>query len=305
MANFVGDSASATSATSSTKAAQRVKKRNFNPMWKEEYFFEESGQNARCIICKKELLDLKKTNIKRHFDNMHGQQYGQLTSDERQQKLKELQGEYPSTPNETAIRYSYLIALEIAKSGHCFPDGKFVKKVFNIVSNGMRSKEADLLKNISLSRRTIARRIQEMGQNLHQEIVKKSNNLIKFSICLDESTDVKGTSQLAIFIRGVNEDLEITEELLDFCSMHGTTTGEDIFSCVEATIDINGLDWSKLISVTTDGAPAMVGKYIGVLAYVKRKMANLHITNDVTTIHCGIHQENLCAKKMNTDMLRV
>jgi hypothetical protein len=51
-----------------------------------------------------------------------------------------------------------------------------------------------------------------------------------FSIALDDSTDsnASDTAQLAIFIRGVDADYKITEELLALRPSKGTTTGEYI-----------------------------------------------------------------------------
>ena len=42
---------------------------------------------------------------------------------------------------------------------------------------------------------------------------------------MDESTDKQDTAQLLIFIRGIDKDFSITEELLGLESMKGTTTG--------------------------------------------------------------------------------
>ncbi|GFY45204.1 proteinral transcription factor ii-i repeat domain-containing protein 2a [Trichonephila inaurata madagascariensis] len=53
---------------------------------------------------------------------------------------------------------------------------------------------------------------------------------------LDESTDVSDAAQVLIFIRGVDKSYEVYEELLDIDSIHGTTTGADIFKGVENAI---------------------------------------------------------------------
>ena len=48
--------------------------------------------------------------------------------------------------------------------------------------------------------------------------------MIFFSNALDESTDLSNTAQLAIFIRGVDDDFNVTEELLELVPKKGTTT---------------------------------------------------------------------------------
>ena len=86
-----------------------------------------------------------------------------------------------------------------------------------------------------------------------------------FSIALDESTDLKDTAQLAVFIRGIMPNLNIVEELVQLMAMNDTTAGKDIFIALQRVLTDMKLDLSKLISVTTDGAPAMVGQEKGVV----------------------------------------
>ncbi len=50
-----------------------------------------------------------------------------------------------------------------------------------------------------------------------------------YSLALDESVDIKGISQLSIFIRGVNLKFEINDELMLVIPIYGTTKGKDIF----------------------------------------------------------------------------
>ena len=62
-----------------------------------------------------------------------------------------------------------------------------------------------------------------------------------------------------IFIHGGNANFEMCEELAALQSLKGTTTGGGIFGKVCQIIKELDLDWSKLSSITTDGAPSMVG----------------------------------------------
>lgn len=81
-----------------------------------------------------------------------------------------------------------------------------------------------------------------------------------YSVALDESTEITDSAQLAIFIRGINDQFEVTEELLSLCPMHGCTTAKDIFGQLCDAIEHAGLPWNRLVSITTDGAPSMTGK---------------------------------------------
>jgi len=92
---------------------------------------------------------------------------------------------------------------------------------------------------------------------------------------LDESTGVTDTAYCAVFIRGVHENLNVVEELLDILPMKGTTTGHDIFTEVEACVDRCRLPWDKLVSVATDGAPAMCSQKVGVVVLLKDKRNRL------------------------------
>ncbi|GBP79312.1 General transcription factor II-I repeat domain-containing protein 2A [Eumeta japonica] len=67
-----------------------------------------------------------------------------------------------------------------------------------------------------------------------------------FPIALDESTDLSDTAQLAIFIRAVDKEFTVTEELLVLQPLKGITTEEDIFDEVQKVFTSFCLPWSKL-----------------------------------------------------------
>ncbi len=75
----------------------------------------------------------------------------------------------------------------------------------------LRKKQA--FASISLSRNTVAERIEDLARDLNHQLKDKVKTFVAFSIALDESTDINNVAQLGIFIRGVDESLKITEEL--------------------------------------------------------------------------------------------
>ena len=116
-------------------------------------------------------------------------------------------------------------------------------------------------------------------------------------MALDESTDVRSTAQLALFVGGVDDDFEVTEELAAIVPMKGTTRGIDLLEAVMKTIKHLGLPLSKLSGITTDGAPSMVGRQQG-LANLLQLEASKVGNDTVMQFHCIIHQGNLCAKSV-------
>ncbi len=87
--------------------------------------------------------------------------------------------------------------------------------------------------------------------------------------------------------------------------MKGTTTGRDIFEHVNLSLENFNIDRNKIYSITTDGAPALTGKNNGLITLFKES-----VDHDILNYHCLIHQQQLCAQKLNmkqlmTDLVKV
>ncbi|XP_023235129.1 general transcription factor II-I repeat domain-containing protein 2A-like [Centruroides sculpturatus] len=105
--------------------------------------------------------------------------------------------------------------------------------------------QKQVIQEIPLTRNTIASRVNELAENLDFQLKHKIKEFIWYSLAADESTDIRDTSQLAVFIRGINEDFNIMEELLQCIPLKSTTTAQDIYSAIEQLIPNYDLDWSK------------------------------------------------------------
>ncbi|XP_072394954.1 zinc finger BED domain-containing protein 5-like [Diabrotica undecimpunctata] len=137
------------------------------------------------------------------------------------------------------------------------------------------------------------RRIDYMGQDVVSQIISGLKSCKFFSLALDESCDNTKNAQLSIFVRYTNDNFENAEELLDLRQLV-TTTGEDIFQQLKNVIEVNKVEWSKLDSVCTDGAPCMVGRLKGFVTLLEN-----YLRRKVFKYHCIIHQKALCAKDQN------
>lgn len=121
-----------------------------------------------------------------------------------------------------------------------------------------------------------------------------------YSLALDESTDVTDTAQLAIYVRGVDDNFEVMEELLTMIPMHGQTTGQEIFRQLCDSIVDAGLLWKRFAGITTDGAPSMTGRKNGLVALVQRRLEEEGV-EEAIALHCIIHQQGLCSKCLKFD----
>ena len=102
----------------------------------------------------------------------------------------------------------------IAKSSRPFTEGLFIKECLLKASGILCSNQKKLFEGISLSPNTVATRVTELAADVEKQLLATVKNFGAFSIALDESTDVSGTAQCAVFIRGVDCSLNVTEEFL-------------------------------------------------------------------------------------------
>ncbi|XP_008178225.1 general transcription factor II-I repeat domain-containing protein 2B-like [Acyrthosiphon pisum] len=280
--------------------------RQFQENWELQYFCSEINNKILCLICKSVISVPMLYNIKRHYEQ-HKSKYDQYEGLLREEKLKEFISGYKKQQimftkipqeNEAAVKVSYVLSELIAKHSKPFTEGDFIKtcliKTAEIICPG----NLKAFQNISLTRNTVAERITELACNLNNQIKIKIPTFEYFSIACDESTDIGGTAQLAVFFRACDMEFNIFEELLEIIPMFDTTTGEDVFVSVFELLKKYDLSLEKLSSVATDGAPSMTGKNKGFVERLQKK-ANEYVEHTFHRTHCIIHQEVLCTKVIN------
>ncbi|GFY55447.1 general transcription factor II-I repeat domain-containing protein 2 [Trichonephila inaurata madagascariensis] len=144
-------------------------------------------------------------------------------------------------------------------------NGNYIKGCLIAVVEEICPEKLDLFTQISLSRQTVERRIENISLEVCASLNTTTTSFVYFSLALDETSDINDAAQLAIFIRGVDSQMNITEELLELESLKGTTTGRDIKDAVINCAQSRQIDLKNLVGIATDGAPSMVGKNVGVL----------------------------------------
>ncbi|XP_036682854.1 general transcription factor II-I repeat domain-containing protein 2 isoform X2 [Balaenoptera musculus] len=243
--------------------------RVFQEKWERAYFFVEVQNIPTCLICKQSMSVSKEYNLRRHYQTNHSKHYDQYTEKMRDEKLQEL---------KKGLR-KYLLG----SSDIVCPEQKRV------------------LANVSPRENPAVQPIEDVAGNLWEKLREKIRSFVAYSIAIDEITDINNTTQLAIFIRGVDENFDVSEELLDTVPMTGTKSGNEIFLRVEKSLKKFNIDWSKLVSVASTGTPAMVDANDGLVTKLKSKVAMACKGSDLKSVCCIIHPESLCAQKLKMD----
>ncbi|EZA53490.1 General transcription factor II-I repeat domain-containing protein 2B [Ooceraea biroi] len=279
----------------------------FDRSWEINYFLNYISNRTICLLCGFEPSIIKKFVIDRHFRRCHSVQYSNYSDTEKLNIIEALKLVYqddvvsspPENSSEKPLLASYAISLLIGQNSKPFTDGTFIKNcIIEAVKSFGNSLTIDEAMSIPLSAKTITSRITDISNSIQEKLKNLLISCTYFSLCIDESTDIRHISQLSIFIRIVQNDFSCVEELLDFVPLHGTTTGLDIFLAVEGALKKFDIDLSKCSSITTDGAKAMIGSKIGFAGQLKQRNFNIPV------IHCIIHQEALSGKvvKLSTAM---
>ncbi|XP_019502393.1 PREDICTED: general transcription factor II-I repeat domain-containing protein 2B isoform X1 [Hipposideros armiger] len=243
--------------------------RVFQEKWERAYFFVEVQNIPTCLICKQSMSVSKEYNLRRHYQTNHSKHFDQYTEKMRDEKLHEL---------KKGLRKYLLGSSEIV----C-PEQKQV------------------FANVSPKENAATQPVEDVTGNLWEKLREKIKSFVAYSIAIDEITDINNTTQLAIFIRGVDENFDVSEELLDTVPMTGTKSGSEIFLRVEKSLKKFNIVWSKLVSVASTGTPAMVDGNDGLVTKLKSKVAMVCKDSDLKSVCCIIHPESLCAQKLKMD----
>ena len=228
------------------------------------YLFTEFDGKPVCLICSQQVSVLKEYNLRRHYETLHAKKYKNLQGQQRLEKVNELMTALKMQQSvfsrsreisDAAVKTSYLIANEIALASKPFSGGEFVKTCMLKAAEIVCPEKHQAFVNISLTRNAVADRISDLAEDLDNQLKRKVKSFIAFSVAIDESTDITDVAQLAIFICGVDDTLKVTEEFVELLPMLDTTTAADIFTTLVGALDRVGVDWSRAVSLATDGAP--------------------------------------------------
>jgi hypothetical protein len=112
-----------------------------------------------------------------------------------------------------------------------------------------------------------------------------------------EKTDFANKSHLLCYDRYEFEEKII--EYLFFCRSLIHTIAEEVCNSLNEFLTSSGIQWSKCVGISTDGARAMSGRLTGLIARIRENNPS------VAWHHCCIHRESLATKKTPEELKKV
>ncbi|KAF2348025.1 protein of unknown function DUF4371 [Trinorchestia longiramus] len=168
------------------------------------------------------------------------------------------------------------------------------------MANIMLGEETEVkLFQIPLSNDTINDRIEDMTKDILAQVVADLiSSPAKFSLQLDETTDVSNLNQLAVLVRYVKDDV-INEDFLSCKPLTTITKAAEVKKPVDNFFKDNSLSWDMVSAVSSDRAPVTLGRKSCFGAVVKADAPHIIVTQ------CILHRHALATKTVPSKLAEV
>ena len=121
--------------------------------------------------------------------------------------------------------------------------------------------------------------------------------MLLYAIQVDETTNVDNKAIMLVFVRYIFRE-DVHEDLLCALLLPTNTTAVELLKCLNDYIP-GKLNWSFCVSICTDGAAAMAGRFSGFTTRVKE------VSSECDSMHCVTHREMLASRKKSPELNKV
>lgn len=136
-----------------------------------------------------------------------------------------------------------------------------------------------VLGGIDLSPDTIRQRVLNINENLRSQLFNRAKDFKAYSLALDDQAFVAYENYLLVFVRGVDQDLEVQEELLTIINLtHHFSVGALMAAILEA-LQTAGLSLQRMVGLTTTHTLRMIGENSGLVSYMREKAVSPNCWN--------------------------
>ena len=263
----------------------------------------EGVEHPQCVICCKVLAAecMLPSKLKRHLTTNHNNLSGKprecfARKVSEMNKQSVLFSNFLHTPAKAQLA-SFKVAYRIAKykKPHTIAEELVHPAALDLVSTMIGESAAQKLKAVPLSNNTICRKIDKILDDINDQLVVKMRGN-EFSLQLDEATNSNKDAYLICYVRFIDDDDTIIEDLL-FCKPILTNCrAHELFALLNNYFQEHNLEWQYCVVLCTDGGQAMSGRFGGLQTLVQGVAVN------AKWIHCLIHREALASQQLSSDL---
>ncbi|KAJ8914868.1 hypothetical protein NQ315_014881 [Exocentrus adspersus] len=262
--------------------------RKFRDVWLSQYSWLkllESGQKI-CIFCNKP-IEGGKSHLDRHEKNTrHNQLKRQIVNTKNVASLLQKNSEKDRLLNSvTEAEYKLIMGLIVEHNSPMLLMDHLPKL---LASSAPDSK---IINNIKCARSKTTQMIHMLKAEAESVLVEQLK-VTKFSIIIDETTDISSKKCLAILVRFVdNNSCVIKENLLGLVEVE-KCDAEGLTRTILDVLHKFDIDHQNVIGFAADNASVMMGEFGGVQAKLKQL-----INQNIFVIGCICHSLHLCASE--------
>ncbi|CAK6435736.1 unnamed protein product [Pipistrellus nathusii] len=258
----------------------------FRPEWTRRYLVVEppEGEGARCLLCAHLVESACERDVRRHYEAEHRYYQRYVEEGEREALVERLrQGDIPEvvppTPEERAARAGLGIARLLALRGRGGGEGDFVYQCLEVVLNDVLPDHVGVLGGLDLSPETIRQRVLNMNENLRGQLFNRAKDFRAYSLALDDQAFVAYENYLLVFVRGVDVDLEVQEELLTIINLTNHFSVGALMAAILEALQTAGLSLQRMVGLTTTHTLRMIGENSGLVSYMREKAVSPNCWN--------------------------
>jgi hypothetical protein len=241
------------------------------------YTYKDNVERPQSVVCLKVLAaeSMLPNKLKHHLITAHSN----LVSKPHEylsRKLRELNEQTATFSKRasipaTALLASNKVAYRVAKckKTHTIAEKLILPSAVDMVTIMVGDSAAKQLLNVPLSNNTITHRIY-VSEDINDQLIEKLKYK-HFGIQLDKETDNNNDSHLICYVRFIDGEDNIVEDLLFCKSITAGSKAVDLFETIDSFMDENSIDWTQCVGVCTDGARSMLGRYGGPQALIRNQ----------------------------------
>ncbi|XP_026829030.1 zinc finger protein 862-like [Ooceraea biroi] len=241
--------------------------------------------SAICIVCNKTMRCCK-TDITRHSQTVrHIEEIASQNFDKNDNNNNDL------THRNKVKRAEIKLAAFFAEHNVAFLTADYLVPLLKNICI-----DSEIVQDIALSRNKCASIVKNVIAKRETEQLIEILKNRKFSILIDESTDITDNKFMCILVQYVcPSDKKVKTQLLDLLSLDSTDCSAiKIFNIFTNMLNNYNIPIQNIIGMASDNASVMIGCNNSFMSYLKQKVPELVVLN------CVCHSSALIASKACT-----